>query len=83
MLVLSKAIELLNSDLIFAKNHRSTSSSNIVANTSPNNSASNTMSSSPNTSSILSSTNNKVPIVSAAEFEQLKKMKGNCHRRLA
>ena len=74
VLVLSRAIEILNSDLIYAKNHRASSNSNIVANNSPSSSSTQSPSTSP--------PNNTIPAVSAAEFEQLKKMKGNCHRRL-
>mmetsp|Transcript_12566 Transcript_12566/g.12979 ORF Transcript_12566/g.12979 Transcript_12566/m.12979 type:complete len:356 (-) Transcript_12566:99-1166(-) len=91
--VLSKAIEMLNSDLIYAKNHRSSSNSNIMANNSPSNSASNPISSSspntiPSTNTIITTTattnsnNTKISFVTAQEFEQLKKMKGYCHRRL-
>lgn len=74
---------MLNSDLIFAKNHRQSSHSNIMANNnSPNNSSSNVISTSPNTDSSHLSSNTKISYVTAQEFEQLKKMKGYCHRRL-
>jgi hypothetical protein len=70
--VLSKAIEILNTDLVHAKHHRQASNS-------PNNTL---VPMSPASMQSLVTTNTKPPLVSTAEFEQLKKMKGHCHRRL-